>query len=369
MPDDEYKNQIEKYEYISGQHGGYYRHDFIDHAYLYNLYFPPEEVFTCFKNKVHDLVLNYPVAQDVLASLVGKLINQAPEHIVVGNGAAELIKIVSGTIAKRIIVPVPSFNEYVNAAPAGSAVEFPLEYPSFELDVDKFAARIIETHADIAVVVTPNNPTAMAVPKSDLIRLAKKLVGHDCLLIIDESFVDFVQDPDQASMEDQIGIYPNIAIFKSMSKAYGICGLRIGYLLTENSNFKNAIRQGIHIWNINGFAEEFLRILPEYRDAFIKSCNRVKMDRDKLYGDLTTISELTVYKPEANYIFCRLPDNGPSAPELTKRLFIEHNMYIKHCQGKTMPEADRYIRIAARTNKENTNLFQAMGLILGVNNQ
>ena len=376
MPDPEYKNQIEKYEYISSQHGGYYRHDFVDHAYLYNLYFPPEEVFSCFKKQIHDLVLNYPVAQNVLASLVGKLIDQPPEHIVVGNGAAELIKIVSGHIVRKIIIPVPSFNEYVNAAPAGRAIEFPLEIPSFQLDVDKFADRIIETHADVAVVVTPNNPTAMAVPKSELIRLAKKLADHDCLLIIDESFIDFVQDPDQksdqksgqTSMEDQVEKYPNIVIFKSMSKAYGICGLRIGYLLTRNSNFIKAVRQGVHIWNINGFAEEFLRILPDYRDAFIISCNQVKKDRDKLYTDLKNFSGLTVYKPDANFIFCRLPDIGPNAPELTKRLFIEHNIYIKHCQGKTMPDADRYIRIAARTKEENTNLVQAMGLVLGVDN-
>ncbi len=365
MPEPNYKNQIEKYEYISGQHGGYYRHDFIDHAYLYNLYFPPEAVFTCFKNKIHDLVLNYPVAQDELAALVGRLIHQRPENIVVGNGASELIKIVSGNIAKKIIVPVPSFNEYVNAAPKGCAVEFPLETPSFELDVDKFAAHIIEAHADVAVVVTPNNPTSMAVPKSDLIRLSEKLTGHDCQLIIDESFIDFVQDPENTSMEDQIETYPHLAIFKSMSKAYGICGLRIGYLLTGNASFIEAVRKGVHIWNINGFAEEFLRLLPNYRDAFIKSCLQVKKDRDKLYKDLTALSGLTVYKPDANFVFCRVPDTGPSAPELTKKLFVEHNIYIKHCQGKTMPDGDRYIRIAARTKKENTDLVQGLASILG----
>ncbi len=192
--------------------------------------------------------------------------------------------------------------------------------------------------------------------------------GHDCQLIIDESFIDFVQDPNQifgqTSMEDQIEKYPNIVIFKSMSKAYGICGLRIGYLLTRNSKFAKAIRQGVHIWNINGFAEEFLRILPDYRDVFIKSCDQVKKDRNKLYEDLSTFSELTVYKPDANFIFCRLSDTGPNAPELTKQLFIEHNIYIKHCQGKTMPDADRYIRIAARTKEENTNLVDALGSIL-----
>jgi len=371
MPRPAYKNQTEKYEYISGQHGGYYRHDFIDHAYLYNLYFPPQEIFDRFKNQIHDLVLNYPVAQDVLASLVGKLINQKPENIVVGNGAAELIKIVSGTIARKIIVPVPSFNEYVNAAPKGCALEFPLDIPSFHLDVDKFAHEVIKSKADIAVVVTPNNPTSMAVPKFDLIYLAKKLAPHDCQLIIDESFVDFVGEPAQASMEDEIERYPNIAVFKSMSKAYGICGLRIGYLLTANSKFATAVRQGVHIWNINGFAEEFLRILPDFRNAFIQSCKQVKEDRDRLYYDLNSLLGGTIYSPDANFIFCRLPEKSPNAPDITKRLFVEHNMYIKHCQGKTLPDSDRYIRIASRTKKENSDLVDALVSILGykINNK
>ncbi len=365
MPNPDYNTPAEKYDYISAQHGGYYRHDFIDHAYLYNLYFPPEEVFTCFKNKIHDLVLNYPVAQDVLASLVGRLIDQPPERIVVGNGAAELIKIVSGQMAKKIIVPVPSFNEYVNAAPQGSAIEFPLESPSFQLDVDKFAARAIKENADIAVVVTPNNPTSIAVPKQDLIRLAEKLANHDIQLIIDESFIDFAQDPDQFSMENEIELYPNITIFKSMSKAYGICGIRIGYLVTANLKFADAVRQGIHIWNINGFAEEFLRILPDFQGDFIKSCGQVRKDRDKLYENLNAFSQLTVYQPDANFIFCRLPDKGLNAPQLTEKLFIDHNMYIKHCGGKTMPHGDCFIRIASRTEQENTNLVDAMASILG----
>ncbi len=365
MPLREYHNQAEKYEYISNQHGGYYRHDFIDHAYLYNLYFPPEEVFERFKDKIHDLVLNYPVAQNVLASLVGKIINQKAEYIVVGNGAAELIKIVSGQLAQKLIIPVPSFNEYANAAPKGHVIEFPLEFPSFELDVEKFAEHAIKAKADIAVVVSPNNPTSMAIPKFDLIFLAKKLGSHNCRLIIDESFIDFAQDPNQLTMESEIERYPNVAVFKSMSKAYGICGLRIGYLLTANTELAHGVRQGVHIWNINGFAEEFLRILPDFSDDFIKSCNRVKQDRGKLYSDLRSLLGGTIYPPDANFIFCRLPDGGPDGPEVTKRLFIEHNMYIKHCGGKTMPEADRFIRIAARTNKENSNLVDALVSILG----
>ena len=362
--DSKYTTQEEKYAYIAKQHGGYYRHHFTDHAYLYNLYFPPKEVFNHLKDNIHNLVLNYPMAQSALAELIGDIIQQPTERIIVGNGAAEIIKILSGSLAKKLIVPVPSFNEYANAAPEGHVVEFPLEFPSFQLDVDKFADEAIKVGADMAVVVTPNNPTSLVVPKADLIRLAEKLKPSKCMLIVDESFLDFTDDKAQISLEQDIDKYPNVAILKSMSKAYGICGLRIGYLLTANAEFAQAVRNGIHIWNINGFAEEFLRILPQYQQEFEDSCEMVKADRDIFYKQLCAIDGMTVFKPDANYIYCRLPDTALCGPEVTKRLFIEHNIYIKDSVGKTQPDADRYIRIASRTQEENNTLINALNKVM-----
>jgi threonine-phosphate decarboxylase len=364
MNQSDYETQAQKYEFISGQHGGYYRHGFVDHAYLYNLYFPPEAIFASFKHNIRDLVLNYPVAQDALAGLIGQLINQPAERIVVGNGAAELIKIISGHLARKVIVPVPSFNEYVNAAPEGRALESALEFPSFQLDVERFASEAIAAKANVAVVVTPNNPTSILVPKADLVYLAQKLAAHDCMLIVDESFLDFAQDPAQTTLEKDIDQYPNMAIMKSMSKAYGICGLRIGYLLTANSAFAEAVRKGVHIWNINGFAEEFLRLMPGYKQEFADSCQQVRTDRDNLYTKLCAVPDLTVYKPDANFVFCRLPDHAQSATEVTRRLFIEHNMYIKHSHGKTLPDSNRYVRIASRTETENCNFVEALRTVI-----
>lgn len=361
-PDLESRKQT--YEFITGQHGGYWRRDFTDHAYLYNLYFPPEPFFEHLKKHIHDLVLSYPVAQDMLAFLVGDLIDQPPERIVVGNGAAELIKIVSGHLSRRLIVPVPSFNEYANATPGGQAIEFALEQPSFELDVDRFAAEAVRRQADVAVVVSPNNPTSLIVPPTSLKRLARKLAEHDCRLIVDESFIDFSRDGNEASLEREIEKHPNLAIFKSMSKAYGICGLRIGYMLTANARFAESVRKGIHIWNINGFAEEFLRLVPQYREEFAQSCVKVRADRDDLYRILCSIDEMTVFKPEANFVFCRLPDHAPSAPDVVRGMFIDHNIYIKHCQGKTLPRSERYIRIASRTQSENRRLVEALRAVI-----
>lgn len=358
------QSRVRQYEELATAHGGYWRYGFIDHAYLYNLHFPPERFFELLKSQIHELVLNYPVAQSTLAGWVGDLIDQPPERIVVGNGAAELIKIVSGHVAQKLIVPVPSFNEYANAAPAGRVVEFALDTPSFQLDIDKFAAEALNCNADVAVVVTPNNPTSLLVPKVELIRLLTKLAEHNCMLIVDESFIDFASNRDQETLEREIASYSNLAIFKSMSKAYGICGLRIGYMLTANAAFAEKVRAGIHIWNLNGFAETFLKMAPEYREEFESSCAQVRKDRDLFYQQLCSIEGLRVYKPDANYIFCRLPDRSPSGPEVAKTLFVEHNIYIKHCEEKNMPESDRYVRIASRTQDENKYLVKVLGDIL-----
>ena len=356
------------YEKLMTTHGGYWRYDFVDHAYLYNLYFPPQRFFDLLKSKIHELVQNYPVAQGVLANWVGTLIDQPPERIVVGNGAAELIKIISGSIANKLIVPVPSFNEYANAAPEGSVVEFALDHPSFQLDMDKFAAEALRCKADVAVVVSPNNPTSMLVPKADLIRLVTKLAQHECMLIVDESFIDFATNRDQQTLEKDLALYPNLTILKSMSKAYGICGLRIGYMLTANTDFAEKVRAGIHIWNLNSFAETFLEMVPGYLEEFELSCAEVRKDRDQFYQDLCSIQGMVVYKPDANYIFCRLPDHAPSGPQVARKLFVEHNIYIKHCDGKSMPESDRYVRIASRTPVENANICAVLNNLLASEN-
>jgi histidinol-phosphate/aromatic aminotransferase/cobyric acid decarboxylase-like protein len=135
-------------------------------------------------------------------------------------------------------------------------------------------------------------------------------------------------------------------------------------MLTANAQFAEQVRQGLHIWNLNGFAETFLLHAPEYQAEFLASCDLVRADRDQFYLDLCAISGLRVYRPDANYIFCRLPDHAPDGPEVARRLFVERNIYIKHCQGKTMPESDRYIRIASRTQTENRIVAEAVAAIV-----
>ena len=349
---------------LQTQHGGYWRHGFVDHAYLYNLHFPPESLYERFGERIHELVLNYPSAQHVLTGLVGSLIGQPADRLVVGNGAAELIKILCGSVASTLIVPVPSFNEYANAVPEGRVVEFVLSAPGFELDVERFAAEAIACGADVAVVVSPNNPTSLLVPRAELLRLLGLLDGHGITLVVDESFIDFADAGAAESLENDVARFPHLAVMKSMSKAYGICGLRIGYLLSSDPELLGRMRDGVHIWNINGFAEEFLRLAPSLRQDFCESCDLVRAERSALYGLLTAIPGLEVLRPAANFLFCRLPSGAPSAAEVARRLFVDDYILVKSCEGKTMMDGCRYLRVASRTDVENRRLAEALGRIL-----
>jgi len=359
-----FANQRQRYEHVSKLHGDYWRYNFVDHALLYNLYFPPQALLDEIAGHLRELVLNYPSGQDILAELTGALIDQPPARIVVGNGVSELIKVIGRRLDQRLIVPVPSFNEWINAAPEGAVIESALLPPFFQLDVDSFVKEATDSGADIAVVVSPNNPTSLAVPKVDLLSLVEQLAGKDILLIIDESFIDFTKDPPVATMVPEIERYRNLVIVKSLSKCCGIGGLRLGYLLTANPQFAAAVREGISIWNINSFAEMFLRLAPRYWHQFASSCRRVRMTCDELYRRLDTIPGLVVYRPDANFILCRLPDNAMSGPEFSRRLFTDYNILIKNCAGKTMLQSDRYVRIASRTEVENELLVKAMADIL-----
>jgi len=110
-----------------------------------------------------------------------------------------------------------------------------------------------------------------------------------CTLVVDESFIDFAAAGAAESLERDIAEHHNLAVMKSMSKAYGICGIRIGYLLTSNEALASSMRDGLHIWNLNGFAEEFLRLSPGYRQDFAESCEVVGAERDAFFEALETV--------------------------------------------------------------------------------
>ena len=353
-----------QYERIQELHGSYWRYGFTDHSYLYNMHFPPPAMVDVFRDDLQAVVTNYPLGQRELARLVADWTGANPDGLAVANGAAELIKVLGNQFVRRLTIPTPSFNEYEEVIAPEGLNRFPLDLRTFELDVDAFAESVIAWGSDTAVVVTPNNPTALSVPREDVLALARRLEDHDCRLIVDESFVEFSRGGLGASVEDEIAAHPNLLVIKSMSKVFGVAGLRLGYLLGADREFIDQVRRTLPIWNINGLAEEFLRTVGRYRREFAESCELTRASFEGLYADLLALPGFEPIEPDANFVLCRLAETSASAPEIARRLYVEHNILVKDCAAKTMPDADRYLRIASRTPEENRALVEALAAVL-----
>ncbi|MCZ6766399.1 MAG: aminotransferase class I/II-fold pyridoxal phosphate-dependent enzyme [bacterium] len=352
-----------QFDHVQQLHGAYWRYGFTDHSYLYNMHFPPAEMFDVFQNNLREIVTNYPVAQGELARLVTDWTGASPEYLAVANGASELIKILGQQFA-RLTIPTPSFNEYEEAFAEGGLNRFPLDATTFELDIDAFAESAVRWRSDAAIIVTPNNPTAVSVSLDDVLRLARLLEEHDCRLFVDESFIEFSRAGVAGSVEEMVESYPNLVVIKSMSKVFGIAGLRLGYLLSADREFIEVVRGCLPIWNVNGLAEEFLRTVGRYRSEFSDSCDLTRTTCYELYTDLLAVAGVEPVEPDANFVLCKLVGSAVTGPEIARGLYVEHNILVKDCAAKSMPEADRYLRIASRTSEENHRLVRALAALL-----
>jgi histidinol-phosphate/aromatic aminotransferase/cobyric acid decarboxylase-like protein/NDP-sugar pyrophosphorylase family protein len=354
----------QQFDRIQSLHGSHWRYGVIDHAYLYNLHFPPPALLDDLRDELPDIVTNYPVGQSEVDRLVAQWTGTHPAGIVVGNGAAELIKVLGEHFIEKMTIPVPSFNEYENVLRPEQLDRVALDPVTFELDLDAFAESARRAGSNVAVLVTPNNPTALSVDRQSVLELARRLAEHECRLIVDESFIEFSRAGRAGSVEGDVDDHPNLVVIKSMSKVFGVAGLRIGYLLTADHCFAADVRAQLPIWNLNGFAESFLRRVGPYRSEFAASCEIVRDTCQDFYGALRGLPGLTAFQPDANFVFCKITAPGLTGPALARKLYVEHSILIKDCASKTMPEADRYLRLASRTAAENGRLVDALSQLV-----
>ena len=353
-----------QFDRIQQLHGSYWRYGFVDHSYLYNLDFPPPAMLEGFRSELSEIVMNYPVGQSELCRLVAEWTGADARHLAVANGASELIKILGSGSAHRMTIPTPSFNEYEAVIPPDRLQRVPLDASTFDLDIDAFAEAAIRWGSDTAVIVTPNNPTARSVPRDAVLALARRLEPQGCRLIVDESFVEFSREGVAASVESAVTAHPNLVVIKSMSKVFGIAGLRLGYLLSADLSFIEDVRAALPIWNVNGLAEAFLRSVGRYRSEFERSCELTRAHSAALFRELEGTPGIEPLEPDANFILCKLTGPDQSGPEIARRLYVERNILVKDCAAKSMSDAHRYLRIASRTPEENARLVNAMRSVL-----
>ena len=353
-----------KVKEVSSLYGGFWDMNLRDHCYMTNPYFPPQGLIDSLGARLRELVKSYPSTNRHISSLVARSAGLDPDNVVVANGASELISTLTGRFIRNLAVPVPTFDEFVNRARGLGRDVSPFHLPEdFTLDVAGFIDHVHRSGSNAALLIQPNNPTGTVLSREEVLHVLESLRDLD-LVIVDESFIDFVPRDPVPSVSDAMSSFPNLVILKSLSKTYGIPGLRLGYAASGDPDRVAMMRGDVPIWSINSLAQRFLEELPGYEDEFAASCEQVRAAIRLLYDGLTAVPYLHPYPTEGNFVLCRILA-GYTAPELAERLFTECGILINDCSGKIGLD-DRFVRFAGRTAEENIQLVEALRALISV---
>ena len=361
-----FEDDIEKrYNNFMKRYGGFWRYPhMIDYCYLVNPYFPNQrltEEMTC---NYSSLLSQYPSGREVDSIVTSNVFGVNKDYIVLSNGAAELIKIFMEEQSGTVGIICPSFNEYKERCEREVLVYQPegadLRYT--ENDIIQF----FDGKIQLLVLINPDNPSGNFIPISGVMKILEWAKQAGIKVLVDESFVDFADLADGENIEDNTLIreeilkeYKNLYVVKSISKSYGVPGLRLGVLASADEEKVNQIKKNMPIWNINSFAEFFMQIIPKYRKDYAAALVEFRKTRKDFLEKLEQIEYLKAVPTQANYVMCEVI--GRSAGEICICLF-EKGILIKNLTEKVKNDR-QYIRIAIRTREENNQVLKILNEI------
>ena len=342
------------------RYGGFWRFPkMLDFCYLVNPFFPSQRMLDEMKASFQTLLTEYPSGMKVNALLASKCWGVSEKYIVPGNGAAELIKFLMDNLNGKLGVIRPSFEEYPNRY-QGEVVTFIPQNSDFRYT----GQDIIDYYADKDIanllLINPDNPSGNFIPKDDILKVADWCKLNQVRFIVDESFVDFSEDYEICSMLDDtiLESYPNMIVVKSISKSYGVPGLRLGIMASADEMLIKEAKKYVSIWNINSFAEFFMQIFTKYSKDYHKACGSFHAERADFISKLCEIPFIHVMPTQANFVLCEVKEPY-SSMEIVKRMLREHNILLSACSAKKGLHGGKYLRIAIRGHQDNARLIEA----------
>ena len=344
------------------RYGGYWRFPkMLDFCYLVNPYFPPKRMKDELRANFDVLLTEYPSGMAVNSLLAGKYFGIRQEFVVVGNGAAELIKSLMAQIQGKIGVVFPTFEEYPNRINRSRIVTFVPDNSDLRYTADDLKQFFAKQEINTLLLINPDNPSGNFIPKDDVLALAGWCNERNIQLVVDESFVDFTDDYATSSLlkNEILLAHNNLVVIKSISKSYGVPGLRLGIMASSNVELIAYVKKDVAIWNINSFAEFYMQIFNKYEHIYKAACAKFLDERRRFESNLKQISYLRVIPSQANYFLCEVTRRF-SAHELTEILLNRFDILIKDCNNKTGLAGKNYIRVAIRNSEDNDTLITAL---------
>ena len=356
LPDNE---RLQRY---SKRYGGYWRYPKMkDFCYLVNPFFPTQRMKDELRANFDVLLTEYPSGMSVNSLLAGKYFGINQKKIVVGNGAAELIKSLMEQTSGKVGVTYPTFEEYPNRLSKEAVVPFVPENDDFSYGIAELKAFFADKDVKTILLVNPDNPSGNFVAREDVLDFADWCEAKSVTLIVDESFVDFSEGFENNTLltDEILDSHKNLIVMKSISKSYGVPGLRLGVMASGNTALIDAMKKDVAIWNINSFAEFYMQIYNKYDSFYKDACRKFQEERNRFYKALSEISFLHVVPSQANYFLCEVKGKYTS-DELTETLLAKCNILIKDCGSKNAMKGRNYVRISVRDSADNDYLVKAL---------
>ena len=342
-------------DYVSGEQS-----DLIDFCIPCNPYFPTPAMFERLQRNLETILKYYPSDADTITAELCNTLGLQPATVAMGNGSTELITWIDHLLVREsLAVPIPTFGRWTDQPlETGKRVDmYPLlESQGFRLDVDSFVRFVRNRGSRVAVICNPNNPDGGFVARKDVVRMLDALHDLD-LVVVDESFIDFVDAEPYRSVVEEAAIRPNVIVLKSLGKNFGLHGIRFGYLVA-NPALAGTIRKALPKWNLNSFAEVVVFMLKEYQEEYYNSLRLVARDRQLMYEQLSQLPGLTVYPSQGNFIMIKLPD-GRDGVELRDFLLTHFGVYVREC-GNKLGTTSQFLRLVVRPQPDVQRLLNGL---------
>ncbi len=333
--------------------------DIIDFCFIANPYYPTPQMLEDLQRNLPNLIKSYPSSNPEMSQKhLAAVLHVNPEHLIIGNGATELIALLNMSLIDRLAVPVPTFGEYIEKMKDLRDAELYFLDPErrYELGLKDYLEWVHARNLKSLLVINPGNPTGQFIPLKEMAAFVESARDLE-LVIVDESFIDFAGDP-VPSLLPLADRFTNLLIVRSMSKHCGVPGLRLGYCYSANLYVLNRLRRFVPTWNLNTLAQYFLSLLPATDAAYHEARKRLMSDVRQLYGDLRTVPGIEVYPTGANFVLFKIR-NGMTAGELQARLLTEHGMYVRDCSNKLGMDVF-HIRVASQGREKDARLVETL---------
>lgn len=356
-----------KYDQIMSRYGGYWRFpSLVDFCYLVNPYYPNKRLVQELQASFDSLLREYPSGHGVQRLMAARNFGVSKENVVVGNGGTELITSFAKSLKlkgarKRVGIILPTFEEYWRQFDNEGFQIIPYHTKNpFEYTLDELLPFL--DNIDILILINPDNPSGNTLGSDDVFELIEKAADSNVDILVDESFMDFADEVNYFTLIDDnlLSTHKNLFVLKSISKSYGVPGLRLGVLFSSNEVVLNKVMNNLSIWNINSFAEKYLDISFKYRKIYSDSRLLIADSRNTLLEMLSKVKFLRPFPSQANYLLCEVDTNYINSRELVVKLLDDHNLLIKDCSTKRGFEGQSFVRIAVRSEKDNKKLMRAL---------